>query len=318
MFRTKFSMHHSLRRPRKLTTKQVFSSVSLLLVLLIATQINGQSKKLSPQEIITKHLASMGSLDDLSVAKRRMVIAGSEFFVRSGTTKANGRAVLASDGDNLALFSTFNLSDYRMERIGIFSDKLDIPFIVPGRRSPLGRWLIAYDRTVNDRIFGGSIFSTWLFLKPDTLWGKMETEGKKKVGDREAWVINYSPKQGLKAGSYIKLYFDTENFHHLRTVYKQMETERGFYDTGSKGSNIGSTGHMDDSAMANNQSTLTENFEEFLDDNGLVLPRKYSINLQMESAAGTAEYDWIFKIEEYRLIKQFPVNFFTFQKDVIP
>src|SRR4051812_4289864 len=160
MIRTKFSIRRSLRRSHKITTKQVFSPVSLLLVLLIATQINGQSKKLSPQEIITKHLASMGSLDDLSVAKRRMVIAGSEFFVRSGTTKANGRAVLASDGDNLALFSTFNLSDYRMERIGIFSDKLDIPFIVPGRRSPLGRWLIAYDRTVNDRIFGGSIFST--------------------------------------------------------------------------------------------------------------------------------------------------------------
>jgi hypothetical protein len=317
MIRTKFLLR-SLRRSHKLTTKPILSSVSLFIVLLIAAQINGQSKKLSPQEIIAKNLASVASADNLLVAKRRMVIGGSEFFVRSSTTKAAGRAVLASDGDNMALFSTFNLSDYRMERIGIFSDKVDIPFIIPGRRSPLGRWLTAYDRTVNDRIFGGSIFSTWLFFKAENSWGEMETEGKKKVGDREAWVINYSPKQGLKAGSYIKLYFDAENFHHLKTIYKQRETETGFYDTGSGDANKGSTGHWNDSAMASNGSTLTETFEDYRDDNGLILPTKYSINLQIESAVGTAEYDWIFKIEEYRLIKQFPVNFFSFQKDVAP
>ena len=292
----------------------------LLAVMMIGDVVNanGQSTKLSPKEIISKSLASICSPDVLDVAKRRMVIAGSEFSIRSGTSNSAGRAVLASDGDNMALFSTFNISDYRMERIGLFSNKVDIPFIVPGKRSPLGSWLMAYDRTLEDKIFGGSVFSSWQFWQPEDSWGKMETEGKKKIGDREVWVINYSPKKGLKAGSYIKLYFDAVNFHHLRTVYKQMESERGFYDTGSKGSNVGSTGHIDDAAMANNQSTLTEDFADYRDDKGLVLPWKYSINLKMENSGGTAEFNWQFKIEEYKLIKQFPANFFTFQKDVIP
>jgi len=290
----------------------------LVILLFISFQISGQSVKLTPQEIIAKHLASIGSAGNRSVAKQRMVIAGSEFIIRKSTAKATGRAVLASDGSDMALFSTFNMSDYRMERIGIFSGKIEIPFVVPGRRSPLGSWLTAYDRTINDKVFGGSIFSSWLFAQPEDTWGKVETEGKKKVGDREAWVLNYTPKKGLKAGSYIKLYFDAENFHHLRTVYHQAETESGFYDTGSAGANRGTAERTWDASMASNGSTLTEDFGDYRDDDGLTLPWKYLVNLKIDSSGGTVEYDWQFSVEEYRLIKQFPANFFSFNNNALP
>jgi hypothetical protein len=299
--------------------RPIYFAAALAFIISIGIfQVSAQSKKLSPQEIISKHLASIGSAEILTASKRRMVIAGSEFIIRSNAAKATGRAVLASDGENMALFSTFNMSDYKMERIGNFSNKIEIPFVIPGRRSPLGSWLTAYDRTLDDRVFGGSIFSTWLFYGPEGAWGEIETEGKKKVGDRDAWVIRYSPKKGLKGGSYVRLYFDAENFHHLRTVYRQGETESGFYDTGTRGSNRGNTGRDWDASMANNGSILTEDFSDYHEDAGLVLPHQYSINLKIDSSSGTAEYDWKFHVEEYRLIKQFPVNFFSFNKDALP
>lgn len=289
--------------------------VALLALLTLAGSSIGQ-QKLSPGEIIAKHLESIGRSDSITVAKKRMAVGSSAFSIRTASKKANGRVVMASDGSDLAFVSTFNMSDYQMERIGLFGNKINIPFIIPGRRSGLGTFLATYNKLMDDRIFGGCIFSTWPFLEQGGVRGKLETEGSKKVGDREAWVINYIPKGGLSGGSSIKLYFDAENFHHLRTVYRQKESENGFYDTGSKASNMGRAPDTWGGQLANNGSTLTEDFEDFRDENGLMLPHKYSIQLSADVASGTTDYKWSFVIEEYKLIKDFPADFFTFKERV--
>jgi len=289
----------------------------LLFVVLSAFCFNviGQNK-LSPEEIISKSLKAIGKTD--ATSERRMAIGGSQFTIRSSSASATGRAVLASDGANMAFFSTFNMRDYGMERIGVFSNKIEIPFVVPGLRSPLGRWLAAYDRTLDDRIFGGTIFSTWRFWGPQSDWGKIETDGKKKIGDRQAWVVSYSPRRGLTSGSHIKLYFDAETFQHIRTVYQQGETDSGFYDTGSKAQNANSSVRGWGSDMASNGSTLTEDFGDYKLDNGLVLPHKYTITLTADVASGTEEYRWDLNIEQFKLVKEFPANFFSFNKDALP
>ena len=296
-----------------LSTRQI----SLVLVLLVTSCLNavGQNK-LSAEEIITKSLQAVGKVD--AVSQRRMAIGGSQFTIRSNSASASGRALLASDGANMALFSTFNMRDYGMERIGIFSNKIDIPFVRPGQRSPLGRWLTAYDRTLDDRIFGGTIFSTWRFWGPQSEWGKVETEGKKKVGDHDCWVISYSPRRGLSSGSHIRLYFDAETFQHVRTVYQQGETESGFYDTGNRGSNKGNPGRDWGADMASNGSTLIEDFSDYRLENGMVLPRKYTITLTADVNSGTDQFRWDLNIEQIKLVREFPANFFSFNKDVMP
>lgn len=271
--------------------------------------VYGQGQKLQPEEIITKHLESIGKRDLIVNSKRIMAIGSSEFLIRIPSKRAVGQAVLASDGKDMAFFSTFDMIDYPMERIGIFGNKVNIPVVKLGNRSPLGAFLRSYDKTLDTRIFGGSIFSTWLFLGQDNS-GKLETEGKKKIGDRDAWIVRYTPKGGLTGGSFIKLYFDAENFHHMRTVYRQKEPEAGFANTTAKGTNP--TGGWS-SDMANNGSTLVEDFEDVRADVGLMLPHKYSITLTLDGAAGTAEYRWNFVIKEYRLIKDFPPEFFSFK-----
>jgi hypothetical protein len=213
----------------------------------------------------------------------------------------------------MAFLSTFDMRDYRLERIGIFSDKIDIPVVQENHRSPLGSFLLAYDKLLGGRLFGGSIFSTWALYSRDLDELKLEADGKKKVNNRDAWVIKVSPKGGLSGGSYIKLYFDAENFHHLRTVFHQKETETGFYDTGSRATNIGTTGNWGPGEMTNNGSTLTEDFDDFKTDAaGISLPHKYSVLLYIDSRTGSAQFKWDFNITEYKLVN-FPPNFFSFQ-----
>jgi hypothetical protein len=298
---------------------KVKNHIFLLSLLVFAGCIGAQAQKMAPEEIIAKHIASIGKKEIVQGSKKMMAIGGSTFEIINASKQANGRAVLASDGSNYTFVSTFNMNDYKMERIGYFSNKIDIPFVIPGRHSPLGTFLSTYNKFLDNRIFGGSIFSSWLFLGPKDSWGKLETEGKKKVGDREAWVVNYIPTGGgLTPGSSIKLYFDAENFHHLRTVYRQKEKESGFSDQAQAGSDDSSSfrgvaavkGWNAD--MASNGSTLTEDFEDIRNDGGMTQPHKYSILLALDGASGTSQFRWHLTIEEYRLIKDFPANFFSF------
>ena len=290
----------------------VLKDMLLLLLLICFGSISMVAQKMSPEEIIAKHLESVGKSENFAKAAKRMAIGSSEFTIARSPKKAAGRAVLASNGTDLALFSTFDMRDYQMERIGLFGSKINIPMVEQGRRSPLGSFLSVYDKTLDDHIFGGAVFSTWMFLDPTSIKGKMETDGKKKVGDRMAWVIKYSPKGGLKPESYIKLYFDAETFQHIRTVYHQSETESGFHDAGNKKTNAQKAPGGWDADMASNGSTLTEDFEDFGKAAGLILPHRYTLSLDIDSQAGTSQFKWKFEIGEYRIMDSFPAGFFNF------
>ncbi len=283
--------------------------VVLAFLLLFGHYTSAIAQKMSAEDIIAKHLTSIGSDDAVKNSKLRLAIGGSEFVMPTLAKTAHGRAVLASNGAELAFFSTFDLRDYTRERIGLFGNKVSIPMISVGRRSPLGTFLAIHDRLLTDRIFGSLVFSTWLFLQHDQFGGRLETEGKKKIGDRDVWVVKYSPKIGLSSSdSYIKLYFDAENYHHLRTVYRQKETDQGFHDTVAAAPTFGWTADM-----ANNGVTITEDFEDFRVENGLTLPHKYKIDLRIDGSTGTNSFGWIITIEEYRNMKEFPQDFFSFK-----
>jgi len=293
---------------------KAFLRKSLLLSLLIvAGTLDGQAQKLTPEEIIAKDVASLGAAKLLTQSRNLMAIAGCEFVMHIPERQIPGRAVLASDGSSLAFFSKFNSDDYPMERIGIFGDKVKIPPVKLGGRSPLGGFLKSWDKTLASRIFGGAIFSTWRFLSATATPGTFATEGMKKIDNRGVWILSFTPKGGLTGGSYIKLYFDAKTFHHVRTVHRQKEPERGGIDVEptSPLRSGGGVGNWN-ADLANNSFTLTEDFDDIRSDLSLMLPHKYSISVLFDGTNGTAERDWNLRIEEYRLIREFPADFFTF------
>ena len=285
-------------------------AISYLLFFGFSAHVFGQ--KLSAEEIIAKHLQALGQKEPVAKMKLRLAIAASKFYIPAAAKKTQGRAVFASNGDEMAFYSTFEMIDYPTERIGLFKQKVDIPFVQLGRRSPLGTFLTAYDKTLRSRIFGGVVFSTWRFGSSETQTNKIESDGKKKIGNREAWVIKFTPDGGLSADSSVKLYFDAQTFYHLRTVYRQKETERGFHEIRGREAGTGQVPGAWEQDMAANASTLTENFDDFRDESGVTLPHKYELLLSVDGVKGTSEFRWEFEFSEYRAMVEFPPNFFSF------
>src|SRR3982751_228480 len=133
----------------------VFLRILIASTVVIVTSVLSiaQEKNLSADEIIARHLGSFGSSEAIAKSVNRMAVGSANFTMLSTQKSAVGNAVLASDGKNLALFSTFDMRDYRMERIGLFSNKVTVPVVEQGHRSPLGAFLLSYDKLLAQRLF---------------------------------------------------------------------------------------------------------------------------------------------------------------------
>ncbi|MFL6375458.1 MAG: hypothetical protein ACJ73D_12380, partial [Pyrinomonadaceae bacterium] len=169
---------------------RVFASIFILAAAVTAL---AQDKSLTAAEIVARNLRSFGSADAIAKSQNRMAVGSADFTALNTQKKAVGKAVLASDGKDLALFSTFDMRDYRMERIGLFANKVAIPNIDQAHKSPLGAFLSAYDKLLGARLFGGSIFSNWALYNAAESGLVIESDGKKKVGNTDAWVLKISP-----------------------------------------------------------------------------------------------------------------------------
>lgn len=279
---------------------RLIKTISNLLLFFLVCSFLASAQNLKPEEIIAKHIDSLGNKESRNSVKNRLAVGASEFIVKTPYGKLEGKAVLASDISNLFLLSSFDSPEYPLERIGYFKNKVDIPFIVSGKRSPLGGFLFINNKILGEKLFFGTISSSWVVLDERFGKAKIENGGKKEIDGQETYVLNYSPKN---MDFSVKLYFDTKTFQHLRTEYRQT------IHTGSHP--IGTFGNANEMGIGN---TLIEDFRDYKDINGLKLPHSYKVTLILDGRSGTAEYEWNIAIGQYHFNQKLDDSFFSFDK----
>lgn len=266
----------------------------LLTIVSINTAV---AQKMTAEEIIAKHLDSIGAKDKRDQVKNRFVPAALTFERKLPAIKGGGKAIFVSDSSNLYFQGKFNSNEYPHEKVGLFSSKISLPFVTAGTRSPLGAYLNDHPKMLEDGLFLGTITSMWGLESPK---GKITTAGKKKVDDREAYVLEYFPRN-VGAEFTIKMFFDAQNFQHLRTEYRHAisQKDQAFKTMGTRGGAF---------------YTMTENFGDYKDAGGLMLPHSYRINYVTNTDQGTYEYVWTASIGEYHFNQKLADNFFSFDE----
>jgi hypothetical protein len=169
--------------------------------------------------------------------------------------------------------------------MGYDGKALTVGEVRPGQRSTLGRFLMAHEMMFRDGLIGGALSSAWPLYDMSTRKAKLKYAGTKKVGDRKAHVLEYEGKDntGLKTS----LYFDAENFQHLRTEYEmhiiqQMPGEPSV--TQQQGDAI---------------QKVVEDFSDFKTEEGLTLPHSYKLQLSIESLSRRTLQDWVFTLSKF-------------------
>jgi hypothetical protein len=273
-----------------------FIAVSLFAGLFFANIAGAQ--KLTPEEILSKHLAAIGSPAKLQSLKTLFAAGRSEFESRTPIVRGGGKAVVISDPDNLYFLMSLNSKEYPFEKIGMFRDKVSLPFITSGSRSTLGAFLVEHSRVLSDSLFCGTMSLRWITNVASNTKLKLASAGQKKINGRGTHVIEVL--MGASTGEFkVRLFFDSETFRHIRTEYNRVVPVQQ--------PKFGRQNELADARV-----DVTEEFSDFKDVDGLMLPYDYKVTLVSNSGSQTYSNSWSIKVVNYYLNQKLADDFFTF------
>jgi hypothetical protein len=265
-------------------------ATAIILTLLFFTHISGSSTpvadKITPEEIVAKHLEAIGKAEARKTDRSRIVAGTSVMTLKTGGRgNSNGAALLASQKDKVLLKAEFNSPSFPFEKIGFDGRKLHAKQYSPGVRSPLDEFFLSHTTVFTEGLIGGALSSAWPLLDLAARGPKLQYAGTEKIDGRQAHKLRYLPRDGgdLK----ITIFIDAENFHHVRTEYERVIAAP------MGGTPIESAGQRE------MRYQLVEDFRDFKIEGGLTLPHKYTIQYSVFKLNNPIALDWTFDLTRF-------------------
>ena len=244
--------------------------------------------KMQPEEVIAKHLQSLGPEAARAAAHSRIAAGSSRvvFKGRSTTGAIDGQVVIGSQSTKVLLGMKFPSPDYPGERFGFDGKKFTVGYLKPGVRSTLGSFLLIHGEVFKEGLMGGTLSSAWPLLNIAERKVRLEYAGTEKIDNQPAHRLKYSPAKGSDLE--ISLFFDAQTFRHVRTQYDRVAGARL------------SAGGID--SQANQRAPryrMTEDFSDFRQEEKLTLPHSYKLTLEIENTNGTSIQKWEMGLSQF-------------------
>lgn len=251
-------------------------------LLLCSVQYLAAGTDIKAEDLVQKHLASLGSQQVLSAAKTRVIEAGTTYKILVGGSGAiDGKAVIASSEDKSRFLFKLNTVEYKGEQFicdgkhtsiaGTYADK---------RRSELGEFLRVQDVILRDGLLGGELTTGWLLLREDLWKGRLGSVSTKTVDGQDLYRVEYKARGSGDLD--IELYFDPKTFQHVMTTYRI---------TRSVG--MGLHGELSSAQRQQGRYLVEERFSGHESLDGLTLPTHYDLRYTEETENGfTKSVEW--------------------------
>jgi hypothetical protein len=262
----------------------------LLSISLFATT-NGIAQKLKAEDVVAKHLDSIGTAEARAAVKSRVMQGTVLATVRiGGGGQLKGGAVMASQGRMSLIGLVFGTEDYGNEKMAFNGTKLTLGELRPGTRTRFGGFVLTHDILFTEGLIGGTLSSAWPLFDLANRNPKIRYAGTKKLDGRQTHVLEYEPRSGGNLD--IKMYFDAETFQHVRTEYQQEfsapTVSRPEIAAGQQGTRL----------------KFTEDFSDYRKEGVLVLPHTYKMQLTFESERNPLLQDWVVSLSQFLFNKQ--------------
>ncbi len=276
-------------------------SFILALVVLSAMASHSFAGELKPEELVAKHLDSIGTPDARKAIKSRVAQGTAQYTILvGGAGTQEGKAALVSEQNKIHLLFKFPNNIYRGEQIVTDGSKIEVAATTAQKtRSPLGQYLYTQDIAIRDGLLGGVLSTAWPLFDPDVHRAKLSYLGLKTIDGKQLHDLHYKPKKG--SDQEIDLFFEPDTFRHVLTIYKLSISQHLVspeFQT-SSGAVIPSQtlGVSSDEAQSSQQADtryrVEERFSDFKTADGLTLPTHYELHFTNEQQSGrTAVYFW--------------------------
>jgi hypothetical protein len=128
---------------------------------LACTPASAKDAGLKTEDLVAKHLASIGTPEAIAAAKSRVVEGKVHFTFQSQSAAEDGKQTFASQGDKLHFYVGLPSPNYRGERFISDGSKLYIADMKPGIRASLGEFIHVQDRIIREGLWGGVLSTNW-------------------------------------------------------------------------------------------------------------------------------------------------------------
>ena len=256
-------------------------SVLLMATALLSIVPSVLAGELKPEDIVAKHLESIGPAQARQGLKSRVVRGGATYRVLVGGSGAiDGAYVFASEGPRSNFLLKINGSSYKGEQFICDGNKTSIAATWSDKsRSEFGDFVHVEDILLKDNLLGGIWSTAWPLLDVEGRRPKLNSEGIKHIDGKELLALRYQPRKSTDLE--IVMYFDPPTYRHVMTVYS-LEISRS----------IGG-GETAQARKHPNRYRIEERFSEFQTMDGLTLPSHYDLRFTLETESGaTKTIEW--------------------------
>jgi hypothetical protein len=251
----------------------IIASLIIILCLIASSHSNKTraDEKMTAEEVVAKHLESIGSAEERASVKSRVIVGVSRYVRRGpGGGSTEGRAVLASENEKNMIGMKFGVPGYDIESVAFDGKDLTVGYIAPGVRSPLEQFFRNHESTFKHGLLGGALSSAWSLLSLDDKKAKLKYSGVKKIEGTSLHQMKYQPRKGSDLE--VTLFFEADSFRHVRTEYSRVVS-----------ANIGPGGVDSSAAQRETRYKFVETFADFRKEGNLTLPHDYRIRLEISS-----------------------------------
>jgi hypothetical protein len=251
------------------------AAIFVVLTNLPAAPLYGGEPAMKPEDLVARHLEALGSAEARGAAKTRVVQGAAVYRILvGGSGHLDGKTGLVSDGRKVRFMVKLPQNDYKGESVAFNGDAVQVAFSNANQsRSPFSSFVAAQDAILREGLLGGALSTAWPLLDLPDRKPKLEYEGLKKVDGRQLHEVRYWPHKSSDLE--IRLYFEPETFHHVKTVYSL-----------SIGNTVGQT-VTESAGLKPERTTLEERFSDFKAVDGLSLPSHWNLEFTRELPNGS-------------------------------
>jgi hypothetical protein len=272
-----------------------------LILLLPFTAVQGQEKKVTIDELVAAHLKSIGNPDAIKAIQSRIVsgVAAVKFIQGAAGAWNDGVFLVASEPQRMGLALKFGALEYPGEYFAYDGKDVTVSNIKPGQKSPVAEFVYRNNGLVREGLLGGTLSVAWPLLNLKDRGAELKlTEGK--LDGKPVCEVEYRPKKAI-GDLKVKLFFDPENFHHIRTEYKvshrdDMSATRNVVSSAPLGEGYDNgTARPNATIMegvANSYYTMIEKFDNFQKAGDLTLPYSYTIEYEVQGQGTSFVANW--------------------------
>jgi hypothetical protein len=290
-------------KTRKLRSTATQARIGMAVLFLAATPPLIRAADMKAEEVVARHLDSIGTAEIRATAKTRIVQGTAQFKMRvGGGGELAGTSALVSEGRKSVLMIKLANSDYRGEQFVTDGGKVSVAATTSNHKwSDFGQFVRTQDQIVLEGLLGGALTTAWAMLDLPENKAKLSFDGEKKADGRPAYQLTYHSRK--RDDLTIHLFFDPQTYQHLMTTYTITLASGlgGFAPSLSDQAGLTTPAADNPGADVTQSSkqketryTIEERFSDFKTAEGLTLPTKYSIHFTEELQDGTTkvyEYD---------------------------